>query len=452
MNKMQSRLEKLEESIFTNYATKTIRSYNFYQRACQSLVAGVSGSVRYFAPYPLYFSNGSGSQVVDLDNNTYTDCVLGNGSLLLGHTPSAVMTSMQEHLKLGTMMMNPELVTEVAEQLVKSVSSAERVRFMNSGTEAVMSAMRIARAATGKDKIIKLTGAYHGQADQVLTGLDPHRRTAGAGIPQSAHQATLVAELGDDHEIDRLLGMGNVAAILLDPSMHHAGMWAGGHEVYKSLRERSHAAEALLIFDEVISGFRLNLGGAQEYFGVTPDLTTFAKALAAGERLGAVVGAESIMCVTDPSLERPQGPFAFQSGTNNDATCGLAAAQGALQQYAEFQNTGGYDRLSALAVRLGSGIQSAFATKGLDIHVNQLGPMVKLFFVAAPQSFADCAGVNIKARTLFHLALVSEGVLTIPGSNDFFLSFAHSENDVDAVIAAAQRVLERYDFASAIIA
>jgi glutamate-1-semialdehyde 2,1-aminomutase len=208
-------------------------------------------------------------------------------------------------------------------------------------------------------------------------------------------------------------------------------------------------AGSLLIFDEVIAGFRLAAGGGQQHFGVTADLAIFGKAFSAGEKLGAVTGRWDVMRVADPS-GRLKGPFAFQSGTGNDTTVAQLCAQAAMRDYAQRQADGGYGRIAVLAQRLGDGLVATFAAHGVALHANALGPILRIFMLDGAANYDRASVTNRKQLNLFHLALLTEGVLTIPGSNDFFLSFSHSEADIDAIIAAAARVLERFDFASAV--
>ncbi len=409
----------------------------------------MSGVVRYFSPYPLYFSGGAGSRATDIDGNSYVDCFLCGACLLLGHRPAAVTSALRACAESGSLVLNPKLSTLVAEELQRMVPAAERVRLLNSGTEAVMSALRFARAFTGRAKIVKFLGTYHGQGDQMLVGLDARGTRLGSGIPDAVVSQILMAPFGDHGALQGLLKGGDIAAVLVDPSMHHGGLWAGRAEDYRTIQRAAADAGALLIFDEVISGFRLAPGGAQEYYGVVPDLAVFGKAFGVGEKIAAVVGRADVMAVADPS-GRGTGPFAFQSGTGNDSTRALTAASAAMSSYQQLGSTGAYRVLDDLAVQLGEGLRDAFADHDIACHFNQLGPMVRLFLTDGPVDYEHCSRLDRGPVNLFHLALITEGVLTIPGSNDFFLSFAHTASDVADIVAAARRVLARYDFGSAV--
>ncbi|MEE9417512.1 MAG: aminotransferase class III-fold pyridoxal phosphate-dependent enzyme, partial [Acidimicrobiales bacterium] len=340
----------VEGQIYEAYRRITPKSAAWFERASRSLVTGVSGTVRYFSPYPLYFDGGSGSRATDIDGNSFIDCFLCGASLLLGHRPPEIEAAIAARSVAGSLILNPRLATEVAESLQQMVPAAERVRLVNSGTEAVMTALRFARAFTSRSKIVKFHGTYHGMGDQVLVGLDGRGHRLGAGIPPEVVSQTISADFNDLEALRELLSSGEVAAILVDPAMHHGGLWVGNDQHYCELKRLANNAGTLVIFDEVISGFRLAVGGAQEHFGVTPDLAVFGKAFAVGEKLGAVVGRSDVMTVADPT--RPTGgPFAFQSGTCSDSTSAQAAALAAMSAYQRLGEAGEYEAIARLADR-----------------------------------------------------------------------------------------------------
>ncbi len=438
-------LDDLAARVHAAYRAATPASAAWHERASRVLAGGVSGTVRYWKPYPLSMTSGDGAWVTDLDGRRYVDHFLCGACLLPGHRHPALMEAISATPRHGSLLLNDALSCDLAERLQALVPCAERVRFVNSGTEAVMSALRFARAFTGRPVVIKFNGTYHGQGDDMLFGLDARERRLGAGITDAAVSQTRLVPFGRPEALSEALAAGDVAAVLLDPSMHHCGLWAGAAADYAAIRSAAHAAGALLIFDEVISGFRLEAGGAQARWGVIPDLAVFAKALGGGEKIGAVAGRADVMAVADPSRTTP-GPFAYQSGTGNDVRNSVAAAVAALDVYKAEDASGGYARLQSLAERLGEGLSKAFADHGIACQYNTLGPMVRLFLTAGPKTLDHCLGLDMRALNLFHLALTIEGVLTIPGSNDFFLSFAHGPDEIDHVIGAAGRVLDRFDF------
>lgn len=435
------------EGILAEYRARTPRSAALFARASRVLVGGTTGNLRHFSPYPLYFSGGSGSSMTDVDGNRYIDCFLCNGPLLLGHRHPRIMQALQQHAQVGSIVVNPELAVLAAEAVQRAVPCAERVRFLNSGTEAVMAAVRVARAATGKAKIIKFLGHYHGQDDQFLVGLEPRPVAFGAGIPGESQANTAILPYGNPNALEAALAAhADIAAVILDPAMHSGGLWGSSTDYLRAVRELTARHGVVLIFDEVITGFRLAAGGAQARHGVTPDMATFAKALGAGEKLAAVAGRESLLRCLDPN--RPGSiPGVFQSGTGNDATAGLAAGQAAVELYLQLEHDGGYSRLNGTAERLANGLRAAFAARAVPFHANQHGPMLQLFLSDAVPCFESFASLPAGPVQLFYLALINEGVLlSLPTSNHIYLSFAHTDADIDHVLKKVALVLDRYDF------
>lgn len=453
MNAQPEAVERTRSAIVDRYVSRTRASAEAYARATRSLAGGTTGNLRHFHPYPLFFVSGEGSRMTDADGHRYLDCFLCNGPLLLGHRHPDLVAAVRSHEGAGPLVVNPLVAIDAAEALRRVVPCAERVRFLNSGTEAVMTAVRLARAYTGKPRVIKFLGHYHGQDDQFLVGLDPTGAPFGAGIPSTTYASTHLVRYGDIAALEAVLERhSDVAAVMLDPAMHSGGLWASSTNYLAEVRELTRARGVVLIFDEVITGFRLAPGGAQATYGVTPDLATFAKALGAGEKVGAVAGSEAIMRALDPN--RPTSVRAvFQSGTANDGSAGLAAAAAAIGVYEREHRTGGYDRLHARGRRLAEGLRAAFRSAGVPAHVNQLGPMLQLFFTDREATFETCAAAASWPLALFYLDMINEGVLlSLPTSNHIYLSFAHDDDDIGRALAAAERVLARHDFAALVCA
>ncbi|MBS0398413.1 MAG: aminotransferase class III-fold pyridoxal phosphate-dependent enzyme [Proteobacteria bacterium] len=385
--------------------------------------------------------------MVDVDGRAMIDCFLCNGPLLLGHRHPAVEQAVLHAVRSGSLVVNPPMAADLAAMIQSTVPCAERVRFLNSGTEAVMTAVRLARAHTGRDLIVKFLGHYHGQDDQFLTGLDPFGMPFGAGIPSVSHGATVLAPYSDLDAVEGILAGGNIAAVLLDPAMHAGGLWGSSSEYLRGLRDLTRRHGALLVFDEVITGFRLGPAGAQGHFGVTPDLATFAKALGAGEKLAAIAGRKQIFAGVDPGRSSGIRPV-FQSGTGNDGASALAAGVAAVSTYRELAAQGRYELLFKHSCALAEGLRKAFAKAGIPAHVNQLGPMLQLFLTDRTPGFEAFATIPMEPLELFYLALITEGVLlSLPRSNHIYLSFAHGERDVRDILGAVDAVLGRYDFA-----
>lgn len=436
--------------IVTAYKDLTPTSQAVFKRACKVLPGGASGNLRYFSPYPLYMTGGYGCRTIDVDGREYIDCFSCNGPLLLGHQHPNISEAVSSFAKTGSLVVNPELIVTCAEALQRVIPSAERVRFVNSGTEAVMSAIRYARAFAGKDKIVKFYGHYHGQDDQFLLAIAPNRDRIGDGVPSEAVENTLTVRCNDTEGLNTLLGSRtDIAAIIIDPAMHSGGLWPIDREFLLTLRALTEEHGIVLIFDEVITGFRMGLGGAQEYYGVQPDLTTLAKALGAGEKLGAIVGRADIMAVVDPLA--PEGvPRVFQSGTGNDGTMALAATVGAIAAYEQFAAEGEYQLLWARVEELEIRLRNLFSKHGIGLHVNRLCSMMQLFISDLEPSYEAYAGIDNELLDLFYLALLTQGVmLSLPTSNHVYFSFMHDQDAFDAIIEAAAIVLEKYPFAEA---
>lgn len=443
--KMQ--IDELRKNVFSDYREKTPLSAAMFERAQKSLSGGVSGNLRYIDPYPIYMTHGQGVSTFDVDGNEYLDCFGGNGPLLLGHNHPAIVESIKLHMHAGSLPFNPDFMVECAELVQEIIPCAERIRFLNTGTEAVMTAVRFARAFTGKNKILKFHGHYHGQHDQVLFALGPNTDFFSAGVPRSAIADTIVLSYNDIEAVEKTLSEDtDIAAVILDPAMHAGGLWGSQKEFLQSLREVTNKHGVLLIFDEVITGFRMAPGGAQAHFGVTPDLTTLAKALAAGEKLSVVCGREDVMQVVDPNAD-PSVPRVFQSGTVNDGTVALAAAIAALKTYKSLDQQGEYQRLADLGVRLSNGIKAAFSQRGIGCHINQIGSMLQMFVSEKTPSFENYHRLDMTVSSLFFHSLINEGVfLTVPSSDHIYLSFAHTAEDIDLILGKVDTVFNRYGF------
>jgi glutamate-1-semialdehyde 2,1-aminomutase len=447
----ESSAGEIQSAVVAAYRAKTLGSHSLFTRAARALVGGTSGNLRHFHPYPLYFSHGRGSEMCDVDGNDYVDCFLCNGPLLLGHRHPGVLAAIREHDHVGSLVVNPALGIALAEKIQQVIPAAQRVRFLNSGTEAVLTAVRLARAFTRKPRIVKFFGHYHGQDDQFLIGLDPTGGKFGSGIPDEAVANTALVKYGDINALEEALDRDSeIGTVMLDPAMHAGGLWGSSTSYLRDLRTLTAGRKIVLIFDEVITGFRVALGGAQAVHGITPDLATFGKALAAGEKLAAVVGREDIMRGMDPERP-PETPAVFQSGTGNDGTAALAAAGAAIDQYRELSAGHHYASLANLARRLAIGIADAFKARSIPCHVNQIGPMLQLFLSDAAPAFETFSRIPPGPLALFYLALINENILlSLPTSNHVYLSFAHTDGDMERILKAVSKVLDTYDFAAVV--
>jgi len=446
----EAKLAQLEQKIFDAYTHKTPKSKQLFGRACKSLAGGVSGNLRLYQPYPLYTTHGAGSKMYDVDQNEHVDCFLANGPLLLGHQHPQVVEEVKRHMDRGSLIFNPGLMVECAELLKEIVPCAEKVRFLNTGTEAVLVAVRIARAFTGKKKIVKFYGHYHGQDDQFLVGKGVTREAISDGVPDESLANTVLLKYNDIDVVRQTLDEDNdIAAIILDAGMHSGGIWPPTREYLLELRRLTEKLGVVLIFDEVVTGFRLALGGAQEYYGVTPDMATFAKALAVGEKLSAVVGKSEIMKVVvpeQPDTLGPTGKGVFQSGTVNDGTFALAAAKAAMNVYKRLSREGEYERLHQRCDRLKLEIEAVFKQRGIGCHINNLGPSFKIFLTDQEPSFERYLNIDKKVLSLFLLSLITEGGCFTTLSGIMYFSFVHTEEDLQKIVSVTSTVLDKYDF------
>ena len=449
----QDAMEQLQEQIFEEYAKKTPKSKQMYARASKSLAGGVVGSPKFFYPYPLYMTHGKGSKQYDIDGNEYVDCYLEGGPLVLGHCPPQVMEMVKREFDKGLMVYNSELQIECAELLQEVIPCAEKVRFANTGTEAIINAVRIARAFTGKSKIIKFYGHYQGQDDQFLIGMSNLKDEASSlGVPKEALANTVMAKWNDIDDVRQKLDEdANIAGVICDPQGNMGGLWPAKPEFLHKLRQLTIERGVVLIFDEVITGFRLALGGAQEYFGVIPDLACFAKAVGAGAKFGALVGKEEIM-----DLLTPKGFYAFGGkqtyigGTYVSGSIAIAAAIGAIKSYKKISESGGYKKSFELAGNLKSGIELAFQRKGIPCHVNNLGPSLKIFLTDLEPSFEAYCNLDKRLVYLLFVSTLINGVfLGNPPSGVVFLSLVHTEEDIQKAINAVNTSLDNFDFAVA---
>jgi len=424
---------------------KTKSSRERYARAQRFLAGGVSSGLRRGArPYPLYFRSGKGSQVTDVDGNHYLDYGLAWGPLMLGHSPVPVIEAIKSQAEKGlTFGAQHDLEIEVSELITRIIPCADQVCFANSGTEIVQVALRLARAATGRQKYLKFEGHYHGWDDSVLVSIHPTREeiesSQGAPIPvgngQRAHDDVLVAEWNNPASVQKLFASrGNeISAVICEPMLCNSGCIPPEPGFLEFLRQITREHQSLLIFDEVITGFRLHLAGAQGLYGVTPDLATYAKAVGSGVAVSALAGRAEFMNLIATGT-------VVHAGTLNGSPLALAAVNATLQTLAN-NNGARYEELKNRSERLRSGLVTLLRGKGHKVVSSGYGAVFQLSFMEKPaRHYRETMDADKSLYSDFALALLDEGILVLPDGR-WYVSFAHSDKDIEATLSAAQRVV-----------
>jgi glutamate-1-semialdehyde 2,1-aminomutase len=415
-----------------------------FARAQRSIPGGVNSPARAFQAvggHPRFISRAEGARVWDVDGESYLDYVGSWGPMILGHAYPPVVESVRSAALEGTSYGAPcEAEVELAERVVRLVPSIEKVRFVSSGTEAAMSALRLARGATGRCKILKLEGSYHGHADGLLVAAGSGVATLGIpgspGVPEGTVADTLLAPFGDLQAVDAVLEAhaDDLAAVIVEPVAGNMGCVPPAEGYLQGLRERTRASGALLVFDEVMTGFRLALGGAQSLYGVSPDLTCLGKILGGGLPVGAYGGPAHIM-----DQVAPVGPV-YQAGTLSGNPLAMAAGAATLEG---LEAPGTYEQLEALSGRLGEGLAGAAEAAGITATINRVGSMITLFFCSGPVTdYASAKTADTQRFGRFFRGMLERGVYLPPAQFEAaFVSLAHTEADIDETIAAAEQTL-----------
>jgi glutamate-1-semialdehyde 2,1-aminomutase len=420
-------------------------SERLFAEARRLIPGGVNSPVRAWSAVggqPLFIQRARGAEVVDADGRAYVDLVGSWGPMILGHAHPAVVAAVRERVALGTSFGAPiSGEIELARLLVDAVPSIEQVRLVSSGTEAAMTALRLARAATGRDLIVKFAGCYHGHSDAFLVRAGSGALTLGVpdspGVPAAVAELTLTAEYNDTAATRRILREHgrNVAAVIVEPVAGNMGVVRPEPGFLETLREETEQAGALLVFDEVITGFRVAWGGAQELHGVRPDLTCLGKIIGGGLPLAAFGGARRLM-----EQLAPEGPV-YQAGTLSGNPISVSAGVATLRTLRD--TAGAYERLEQLGALAEEGLRRALASAGAPGCVNRVGSMLTLFFgVHEVRGLGDARRADAARFGRFFRGLIDEGVYLPPSQFEaMFLSLAHTDADVDRLVTATRKVL-----------
>lgn len=420
-------------------------SEKLFERAQKVLPGGVNSPVRAFRSvggHPRFVKKGVGSHIFDEDGVEYVDFVGSWGPMILGHSHPDILQAVSEHMANGLSFGAPTaLEVEMAERMVAMVPHIEMVRMVNSGTEAVMSALRLARGVTGREKVIKFEGCYHGHSDSMLVKAGSGALTGGApdsaGVPAGVASDTLTAQYNDLESVETLLSAneGLVAAVIVEPVAANMGVVPPEEGFLSGLRNLCDRFGALLIFDEVITGFRLSAGGAQEYFKVRADIVTYGKIIGGGMPVGAYAASRILM-----EQVAPCGPI-YQAGTLSGNPVAMAAGIAQLkllEQHPEY-----YQQMEQNAERLAATLRITAKKHGVAMTVNQIGSLLCPYFTDMPVTcFAAAKSSDTSKYAAYFNGMLSEGIYLAPSQYEaMFMSAAHTEDDLSRVMRAADKVL-----------
>ncbi len=422
-----------------------ITNKEIFEEAKRYLPGGVNSPVRAFKAVggnPIVVIKGEGAHIYDVEGNKYIDFLMSWGPLILGHSYPSVVEKVSEAVKNGLSfgITNPYEV-ELAKEVVGAVPSVEKVRFVNSGTEAVMSAIRLARGYTGRKYIVKFDGCYHGHYDSVLVNAGSGVATLGIpgtpGIPEEIAKLTFVLPYNDSEAVRKLFSEKgeDIACVIVEPVAGNMGVVPPEREFLKTLREETEKYGALLIFDEVITGFRLSLGGAQEYFDIEPDLTTLGKVIGGGMPVGAYGGRKEIM-----DRIAPEGDV-YQAGTLSGNPIAMVSGLATVRTLKELKP---YAVLEEKTKRFAENVSKILTEKGIEHTYNQIGSMLTIFFTDRKvQNYEDAKTSDLKMFAKFFKALLKNGILIPPSQFEaWFLSVAHTDDVLNEALERIEKAVK----------
>lgn len=424
------------------YVLRLDKSWSYYERAQKVMPGGVSSPARSFAAVsgkPIFFKKGSGSKLIDLDGNSYIDYCCSWGALILGHAHPQVVKAVIDSVLNGTSFGAPcESELLLAEKITSKVKNAEMIRFVNSGTEATMSAVRLARAFTGKKKILKFAGCYHGHADYFLTqsgsGMASLGIPSSPGVPEEVTYNTITVPYNNIEAVKAQFAQHakGIAAVIVEPVAGNMGVVPPINGFLEVLRELCDKYDALLIFDEVITGFRVSAGGAQSLYNVEADLICFGKIIGGGFPVGAYGGRKEIM-----KNVAPEGKV-YQAGTLSGNPVATTAGLCTLN----LLDNPAYEKLEWLSRLLENRIYDIAEDTKIDVTVNRVGSMFSLFFKEGPLiNYEDAKKTNTKSFSIFHKSMLSHGIYIPPSPlESLFISTSHTEQDIETTLEAIHDV------------
>jgi len=413
-------------------------SRSLYERAKRLMPGGVSSPVRAIRPYPFYVKRAEGPYLWDEDGNSFIDYCLAYGPMILGHRNPEVMRKVEEQIERGWLYGTPTaLEVELAERIISHYPSIEMIRFVSTGTEATMAALRIARGFTGKDKIVKIEGGFHGAHDSVLVKAGSGATTIGVpdskGVPADTAKNTVLVPYNDIQAMEAALREDDVAAVIMEPVLGNIGPVLPMDGYLEGVRRITEEHDALLIFDEVITGFRLALGGAQSYYRVRADITTLGKIIGGGFPIGAVGGRREIM-----ENVAPQGGI-YQAGTFNGSPVSMAAGLATL----DILERGVLDRINEMGSYLRKGISDIVEDLKLDYSVSGVASMFKVFFGPLPRNYSEALRCDKEGYLRFFWRMLEAGIFLTPSQYETdFISASHDKEIIDKTLEAFKLFLK----------
>ena len=429
----------------SSFSERTPESKRLYERAMKVLPGGVSYGIRALPPYPFFVRHAKGARIHDVDGNVYSDFWMGHGALILGHSPDPVVKAVEEQLPLGTHYgFNHEHEVELAELIVKHVPSAEMVRYCASGTEANLYGTRLARAYTGRMKMLKVEGGWHGGYDSLHCYVSrPFGRLESAGLNPKTTEDTFAVPFNDLEAAERVARREKPACIILEPVMGAAGFITPEPGYLEGIREICDETGALLVFDEVVTGFRLGLGGAQGHYGVTPDLTIMGKIIGGGFPTGAFCGPEAIMERVDHvKYPRPEDRSAHGgtfTGNPVSAVAGIATIK-------SLESGEVYRHIDGLGEKVRDGLRDIFGRHELPASVTGVGSTFGVHFMPEPpRNVGDTARCDMEATYSFFSHMLNRGIVCLsPNVSHSWISSAHTAADIEEYLSAAEEFTRRY--------
>lgn len=420
------------------------KSHKLFERALSVMPGGVNSPVRACKSVgmePVFIDHADGCMIFDSDGNSYIDYIGSWGPMILGHRHPSIIEAIESVLKRGTSFGAPtDLEIELAEMIINAVPSIEMVRMVNSGTEATMSAIRLARGITGRDTIVKFDGCYHGHADTLLVEAGSGVATLGIpgspGVPESFVSHTLSLPYNDIDAFKKVMSEQSekIACVIVEPVAGNMGLVPPVDGFLEALRELTEKSGSILIFDEVITGFRVAFGGAQSLYGISPDITCLGKIIGGGLPVGAYGGKNEIM-----SHMAPQGPV-YQAGTLSGNPVAMAAGIATLSQLKE---PGFYDSLEEKANRLAAGLEKAVKKAGKKAAINQVGSILGFFFTDKEvKNYEDAKTCDLEMFSAYYKGMRQKGIYIAPSQFEvLFVSAAHETEQIDATIKVAEGIL-----------